>query len=56
MVIVLRKPVGLIPDRLAQPQSRVLPPQPHRLAPPLNISMADLDEGIDRVVAVIKEG
>ncbi len=27
-----------------------------RLAPPLNISMADLDEGIDRVVAVIKEG
>lgn len=27
-----------------------------RLAPPLNISMADLDEGIDRVIAVIKEG
>jgi ornithine--oxo-acid transaminase len=27
-----------------------------RLAPPLNISMADLDEGISRLIAVIKEG
>src|SRR5262245_14681952 len=36
MMVMLRKPVRLIPQRLAQPQPRVLAPQPDRLRPLLH--------------------